>query len=188
MDNYIVRTTEDLLSDDICGEVFFDCTEKIIPAILDRAMRRITAFNVSEENPYYTSYEGILYSKDGKKVIKSPAKKSGNIKLHDGAEDICENAFAFSDIQSVTFPDSLKRIEKSAFDSCYALTEIDFGNGIEHLGENEDGYIFNSCDSLEVLRFPKQLKSIGKSAFANSGVRAIAFNEGLESIATRAFY
>ena len=78
MDNYIVRTTEDLLSDDICGEVFFDCTEKIIPAILDRAMRRITAFNVSEENPYYTSYEGILYSKDGKKVIKSPAKKSGN--------------------------------------------------------------------------------------------------------------
>lgn len=54
MDNYIVRTTEDLLSDDICGEVFFDCTEKIIPAILDRAMRRITAFNVSEEksHPY----------------------------------------------------------------------------------------------------------------------------------------
>ena len=52
MDNYIVRTTEDLLSDDIYGEVFFDCTEKIIPAILDRAMRRITAFNVSEENPY----------------------------------------------------------------------------------------------------------------------------------------
>lgn len=188
MDNYIVRTTEDLLSDDICGEVFFDCTEKIIPAILDRAMRRITAFNVSEENPYYTSYEGILYSKDGKKVIKSPAKKSGNVKLHDGTEDICENAFAFSDIQSVTFPDSLKRIESSAFDSCYALTEIDFGNGIEHLGENEDSYIFNSCDSLEVLRFPKQLKSIGKSAFANSGVRAIAFNEGLESIATRAFY
>lgn len=188
MDNYIVRTTEDLLSDDICGEVFFDCTEKIIPAILDRAMRRITAFNVSEENPYYTSYEGILYSKDGKKVIKSPAKKSGSVKLHDGTEDICENAFAFSDIQSVTFPDSLKRIERSAFDSCYALTEIDFGNGIEHLGENEDGYIFNSCDSLEVLRFPKQLKSIGKSAFANSGVRAIAFNEGLESIATRAFY
>lgn len=188
MDNYIVRTTEDLLSDDIYGEVFFDCTEKIIPAILDRAMRRITAFNVSEENPYYTSYEGILYSKDGKKVIKSPAKKSGSVKLHDGTEDICENAFAFSDIQSVTFPDSLKRIERSAFDSCYALTEIDFGNGIEHLGENEDGYIFNSCDSLEVLRFPKQLKSIGKSAFANSGVRAIAFNEGLESIATRAFY
>ena len=69
MDNYIVRTTEDLLSDDICGEVFFDCTEKIIPAILDRAMRRITDFSVSEENPYYTSYEGILYSKDGKKVI-----------------------------------------------------------------------------------------------------------------------
>ena len=112
MDNYIVRTTEDLLSDDICGEVFFDCTEKIIPAILDRAMRRITAFNVSEENPYYTSYEGILYSKDGKKVIKSPAKKSGSVKLHDGTEDICENAFAFSDIQSVTFPDSLKRIER----------------------------------------------------------------------------
>ena len=124
MDNYIVRTTEDLLSDDIYGEVFFDCTEKIIPAILDRAMRRITAFNVSEENPYYTSYEGILYSKDGKKVIKSPAKKSGSVKLHDGTEDICENAFAFSDIQSVTFPDSLKRIERSAFDSCYVLETV----------------------------------------------------------------
>ena len=67
MDNYIVRTTEDLLSDDICGEVFFDCTKKIIPAILDRAMRRITAFNVSEENPYYTSYEGFCIPKTAKK-------------------------------------------------------------------------------------------------------------------------
>ena len=151
---------------------------------LDRAMRRITAFNVSEENPYYTSYEGILYSKDGKKVIKSPAKKRGSVKLHDGTEDICENAFAFSDIQSVTFPDSLKRIERSAFDSCYALTEIDFGNGIEHLGENEDGYIFNSCDSLEVLRFPKQLKSIGKSAFAKHRLPQF-FNEAGSSTFSR---
>ena len=104
MDNYIVRTTEDLLSDDICGEVFFDCTEKIIPAILDRAMRRITAFNVSEENPYYTSYEGILYSKDGKKVIKSPAKKSGSVKLHDGTEDICENAIELAQVKQYVEP------------------------------------------------------------------------------------
>ena len=76
MDNYIVRTTEDLLSDDIYGEVFFDCTEKIIPAILDRAMRRITAFNVSEENPYYTSFVFQRRQKSNQK----PGKKERQCK------------------------------------------------------------------------------------------------------------
>lgn len=189
MTEITVKNISELLEIEGNGvSLFFDSTDRINPVILDRVMRKVSNIRVSDNNPYYTSVDGVLLSKDGKRVIKCPAKRKGAFKIPDGVEVIEENAFAFSDIESVSFPLSMRRICSRAFDNCYELNSIDFGTGIEEIGSVDNDYIFNSCDKLEVLRFPKQVRSIGKGAFINSGVRAIAFNENLEKIGVKAFY
>ena len=43
---------------------------------------------------------------------------------------VSKNKFQCSNIKSVKFPDSLKKIENNAFFRCTNLTDIQFGNGL----------------------------------------------------------
>ena len=96
-----------------------------------------------------------------------------------------KHKFHCSNIKSVKFPDSLKKIENDAFFRCTDLTDIQFGNGLECIGKNA----FASCRGLEEVVFPDSLRVIESQAFSDcSKLKNVVFNEGLRVIEQSAFY
>ena len=71
---------------------------------------------VDEDNPYFRSIDGILYTKDGKKLVSCPPGKANEVlKIPSGTEVIGENSFENSLAVRVEVPETLKEIEDDAF-------------------------------------------------------------------------
>lgn len=154
---------------------------KNIPVCIDN-------LEVNPDNPYYTCKDGILYTKDGKKVLLCmPGHTKQHIDIPDGVTNIGNKAFERCNfLHSVTFPDSLSCIANKAFNCCQGLEDIDFGNGIQFLGLSE---AFARCDSLKHVKFPSQLVSIGRCAFTDCrNLESVEFNDGLQNLESMAFY
>ena len=64
--------------------------------------------------PQYKTVDGVLYNKDMSALLVCPRGKNGNITIPEGVTKIKEFAFANSKIEKVSFPDTLKKIEKHA--------------------------------------------------------------------------
>ena len=164
-------------------------SSRITPSKLGRLGKMI--FEVEKGNAHLKAVDGVLYSKYGTFLYRVPETKTGHFIVPDGVETIFEYAFANSKIDSVSFPDSLKKIKRHAFEDCEYLKDIDFGNGIEVIGLHKsrmyDSSVFNGCSSLKHVTFPKQIKEIGRMAFKDSGLEKVELNEGLKLIGEAAF-
>lgn len=135
-------------------------------------------------NKYYTSEDGIVYTKDKKKLLKCPPERTGHIVIPDGVREIGERAFANSKVESITFPDSLREIGYEAFVHCTKLNQIDFGRGIKEIGKTA----FEWCSVLTVLKLPPQIKKICEYAFKNCiNLKKVILNDGLKMISYGAF-
>lgn len=134
--------------------------------------------------PQYKTVDGILYSKDMSELLVCPRGKNGSITIPEGVTEIKAFAFANSEIESVSFPDSLKKIEKHAFYECSRLKSVDFGNGIKKI----DGAMAFAFSSIAKLEIPPQVKTIDDGAFYYcDNLKEVKFNEGLQEIGDDAF-
>ncbi|MBR1506797.1 MAG: leucine-rich repeat protein [Eubacterium sp.] len=71
---------------------------------------------VSSDNPYFTAVDGIVYSKDMKKLVICPGKKSGEVVVPDGVTEIGDKAFAgVLSLNGIILPDSVTEIGNSSF-------------------------------------------------------------------------
>lgn len=86
---------------------------------------------LTEENPYYSTKDGCLLSKDGLVLVKYPSAISGTVHIPDGIETITSYAFILSEAEEIYFPDSLRVLMPKCFWLCNKLQKVDFGHGIE---------------------------------------------------------
>lgn len=139
---------------------------------------------ISDDNPIFSSFDGILYDKEMKRIIKCPESKEGKMKIANGVTQIDTVAFADSKITELEFPDSLLSLEEECFVRCKNLQKITFGHGIMEIKES----VFAECTSLESVIFPEQLKFIDAYAFYGClQLSHVEFNKDLYSIAESAF-
>ncbi len=68
---------------------------------------------VDEENPYYSSYDGVLYNKDKTILIGCPWQKAGILKIADGTREIKE--MQDTKITGVIVPKSVEAINCMSF-------------------------------------------------------------------------
>jgi len=145
-------------------------------------------FEVSPENPYYTSVDGILYTKDGKTLVKCPPKKDvRNFTVPDAVEAIAYEAFCETNTETVSFGKNLKTIGPSAFQRTALKGKLILPGTIETIGfhafywsENvietvlEEGVkridygAFNGCSSLERISLPESLIQVGNGIFGGT--------------------
>lgn len=155
------------------------------------AFLTVSKIEVDINNQDFKSIDGILYSKDGKILLKCPVKKTGDIVIPEGTEEVMENAFFQSKIKSVKLPDSMKKIGSYAFCQCKNLKSIDFGNGIKEIGKaqanDNDEYVFSECQNLKHVVFSEQIETIGLNAFDRSGIESLILPKNIKYIAFRAF-
>jgi len=106
---YYEETGEELI---IYRNLFMNCTALI-------------NIEVSEDNPYYTAIDGVLFSKDGKILVSYPAgRQDAEYIIPDGTEAIERSAFSrVAALETVRVPRSMTRVESNFFD-CPLLTRI----------------------------------------------------------------
>lgn len=131
-------------------EAFMNCpalTSVTIPASVEEIGSRafglcdsLISINVDEENPYYSSIDGVLCNKEKNKLIQFPIGKSNT---------------------AYTIPDSITSIESVAFECNKNLTSIIIPDTVKSIG----GYAFEGCENLAEISIADSVTEIGMSAF-----------------------
>lgn len=123
---------------------------------------------VNAQNQYYKSINGILYSKDGERLIKCPGKKQGIVNIPEGVKRIKDTAFFHTGISEVILPTTLKEIGYMAFCGCGNLSKLTLYNGVEIIDE----WAFAST-SITDIRLPDSIKEIRTGAFLIAGLKKV---------------
>ena len=113
---------------------------------------------VDSQNPNYASFDGIMYSKDMKTFIACGAGKTGTLSL----------------------PDTVTKIERSAADGCSKLSEIIIPNSVAQIGE----WAFSDCSSVTNIKIPDNDKytEIGTGTFSGCGGTEIVIPKNIKII------
>ena len=174
----------------------------------------LTSISVGVNNPAYSSRNGMLFSKDGKTLIRGI---NGDVTIPNGVTSISPNAFSSCrGLTGVTIPDSVTSIGSYAFYRCTGLTSFSVsGNNPSYSsvngmlltkdgktliqGINSDvtipngvttisGWSFVDCDRLTSVTIPDTVTSIGYDAFYGcSGLTGVTIPDSVTSISSWAF-
>lgn len=148
--------------------------------------KRIKNFEVKSDSQSFKVIDGILYSKDGKYLLKCPRGKTGHVSIPEGTKTIGVEAFRGCMISSVSLPDSLTEIKGNAF-SCSLIQKIDFGHEITSLGDYE-AHVFSHCNDLIHVEIPSNIETIGNGAFFScKNLESVKIHEGVKWIRDSAF-
>ena len=118
---------------------------------------------VSDKNTNFKVVDNVLYSADGKTLIKyGNGNWNSHFTIPEGVETIADCAFwQCTSLSSVTIPDSVTTIGVSAFSGCTNLSNVELSNNLTTLAKNA----FRDCKSLTNITIPKSLTAIGDWAF-----------------------
>lgn len=110
------------------------------------------AFTVEEGNPAMKSVDGVLFTQDGKTLLRYPPQKAGtHYDVPAGVEAIGPYAFDnCQQLQSISLPMGLKRIGWSAFEGCVFLESVAVPLTLREI----ELYAFLDCISLSSLSLP----------------------------------
>lgn len=129
---------------DIVGSAFAGCSS-------------LKEISVDTDNALFTSYNGALYTKNMKKVVKCPiALYASSYQIPEGVEEISDNAFdGCKNIESFILPKTVKSIGSSAFSNCN-MSSISLPEDLSYVGS----MVFSDCEQLESLVIPENVEDI----------------------------
>ncbi len=162
---------------------------------------------VAEDNPVFSSRDGVLFNKDGTALLVYPAQKAAAAySVPDGVVSIGDYAFKSSLITAVEIPSSVKSIGFEAFSHCDNLKTVYVPDTVETLGKCVFSYaaslesvrlpaglttipesLFQRCEALQSIQIPSGVTRIEDSAFAYTALTEIVIPDGVTEIAVRAF-
>lgn len=123
----------------------------------------LESINVADDNMYYCSLDGILYTKDKTNILRCPQAKVGLVEISNNVLTINDNCFyGCALLKSVYIPDSVIEIGDAAFADCSSLDTIELPNLLCRLGADA----FFRCISLSQIQIPSTVSEIKKYTFA----------------------
>ena len=198
----------------LCSYRLFVGEKPILPQSIEDLSTKATEEELKDA---YIDDRGVKYSRDGRKLLKSPTTLNGTYSIKETTEIICDRAFSGCyKLTSVIIPNSVKSIGNNAFALCSSLKYISIpesviclnGNPfcywygeIECLSANfiyEDDVLFNK-DKSEIISFrnkkimsyiiPDNVTSIRDGAFDGcSCLSSFAISDSVTSIGDFAFF
>ncbi len=108
----------------------------------------LKSIEVSKDNKYYTSVDGVLFNKEMTELIQYPIGKKQ---------------------KEYVIPDSVTKIGVGAFCYCNELTKLTIGKGITVI----DNPLLFHCDNIETVILPETITRLDDGAFKYSGIKYI---------------
>lgn len=146
--------------------------------------------NIHVDNKYYTSIDGIVYSRDKQTLVLASSGRNGVVNIPEGTKTIANGAFMKSNVREVNCSDSLEYIKDNAFYACSFLKKVNFGKGLKQIGDNfrNASGVFAHCYVLNDVVIPSSVEEIGNFAFFHCDeLSNVTFNEGIRGIGLSAF-
>ena len=143
------------------------------------AGRSLSKINVSNNNEYYSSFNGSLYNKNQTELVQyAIGKNDTRFTIPDSVTKIGGRAFAKCEsLTSITIPDGVTCIGNSAFSGCTNLNNITIPNTINYIGAEA----FYNCSSLESISLPEGVTEIYDFTFYGCNNLNCVFYNGYES-------
>lgn len=110
-------------------------------------------------------------------------EKLKKIVLPNSVVSIGDGAFAYSDINTVNIPSSVRTIGNSAFYKCGLLSNLTMESGVQTIGDDA----FMDCTSLTSVVIHDSVTYIGERAFYNCSIKKINIPGSVEKIGKSAF-
>lgn len=143
----------------------------------------LEVFEVEPENPtFQAGDDGVLYSKDGERLILYPYNKSNTTyTVLDGTKAIEAEAFyRAAHLECITFPGSLQDVGNYAFYHLPKLKTVILPEGLKDISGE---CAFAACYSLDELCFPSTLLDVsGKGTFESIGITELVLPAGMQDI------
>jgi len=171
--------------------------------------RKLQEITVADNNISYSSYDGMLYDHDMKRLLFCPAGRRDDVHTADTTETICEYAFAgtaylrsvvlneglkeigqfaFMDsgIQTPVLPDTLETINESAFRNCTQMTsKLLIPRSVISLGRC---MVYGNENLTEIeIEADSVLSRIGAETFSGSGIVTFTIPENVSTLGTQVF-
>lgn len=125
--------------------------------------------NISSDNPYITSVDGVVFSKDLSELLALPSART-SYTIPDDVTAIGEYACYASSLENITFPKNLTFIGEYAFFSSPKLTEINLPQSTKNIGD----YAFAHCVNLQKTIVPLETELFYSNAFEETADNFIA--------------
>lgn len=128
---------------------------------------------------------GVVFSKDGKRLLKCNNLKLENYSIPDSVRNISSVAFSnCSLLRQIIIPVSVTSIGGGAFRGCSSLQQIIIPDSVTHIG----GGAFAGCKSLQQIIIPDSITSIEAGVFGScSSLQQITIPNSVKSIGFWAF-
>ncbi|MBO4803183.1 MAG: leucine-rich repeat domain-containing protein, partial [Muribaculaceae bacterium] len=121
----------------------------------------MTRIQVDDNNPNFIDDDGVLYTRDGTRLIQYPGgRPDKHYSVLNTTSTIEELAFEYSPVISVYLPKSLRNMGYETFGSSQ-VERVVIDEGLDTIPE----YTFYSCQNLKSIYLPSTIKSIGRQAF-----------------------
>lgn len=137
---------------------------------------KLEAFEVDEENQYFTAIDGVLYNKDVTEILfypngKTPLEKDDAGKVIGGGEYVA--------------PATLKSVRANAFYVCWNLYSVTLNEGLEEIGDKA----FIKCDNVRTLNIPNTVTKIGDDGLSYMNtLTALEIPSSVKEIGDYAFF
>lgn len=142
------------------------------------SLRELT---ISDDNPYYQSIDGIIYSKDGKTIGPVPPAIPFDSVDFDGITAIGNFAFCCRESETeFVIPKQITSIGDFAFYGCCeedywanfdeeTSVNVQLNEGLTSIGD----YAFSNIGYLREMELPNSLLTLGKAAFSSTSLESM---------------
>lgn len=125
---------------------------------------------------------GVIYSHNGKRLLKCVNDRLEKYKIRKGTEIICQDAFAEEHdgehLMCIDIPDSVTVIGDGVFHGCVFLYQISIPDTVTYIGS----WAFGKCESLYQLTLPASLKCIEGNPFCRCHYLNLKSNSSLFTV------
>ena len=118
---------------------------------------------VANDNNYYMSEYGVLFTNEDKVLVCYPAGKiEKEYIIPSFVTSIGKYAFEYcTSLTAIKIPESVTSIERNAFEYCTSLTEVEIPGSVTSIGI----FAFMDCTSLTAVKIPVSMTSIEEGMF-----------------------
>ena len=126
----------------------------------------LTSIEVANNNEYFASIDGVLFTKNKDKLVAYPSAKSDlEYTIPESVTNMWNGAFAAcNNLESVIISKNIYEISAGAFQNCTNLKKVVFNK--ESSIRIIDNFAFRQCIKLETIEFPTSVEQIKSDAFS----------------------